>query len=270
MANKRPDKFKRWMIASFFLIPLFLFGSIVGYRFIHRLYRPAKMKVLIQLLCYRRTDHWAHNRICDEGENAVPYLIKGLGDKNPRVRVMSAGVLRDFAAARIEAEKAVPKLIELLSDTDESVRWMAASALAYFADKRAVPGLIKLLSDPQPSVRGSAAYALGKIAPDDAVGPLIQTLFDPEIFVRTQAVEALDKIGSPKAVGPLIACLEQEKPPGIRPGRWRRFKRTVIETLEKITGQSFGDYRRAVLDVEFREIIQKWLDWWEENKEKYK
>ena len=270
MEKKRPDRFKRWMIASFFLIPLFLFGSIVGHRYVSRLYTPAKMKVLIQLLCYRRTQDWAHNRICDEGENAVPYLIKGLGNKNPEVRVMSATVLRNFAAAGIESKKAVPKLIQVLSDTDESVRWMAAYALGYFADKRAVPGLIKLLSDPQPNVRLSAAYALGKIAPRDAMGPLIQTLSDPEIFVRTRAAYALSNIDSPEAVVPLIGCLKEDRPPGVTPGDWRRYWSGVIEALDQITGHSFGKFYEATTDAEREAIIQKWLNWWEENKEEYK
>jgi hypothetical protein len=39
--------------------------------------------------------------------------------------------------------------------------------------------------------------------------------------------------------------------------------------LERTTGQSFGQFHRAITNAEREAIIQKWLDWWEENKEKY-
>jgi len=146
---------------------------------------------------------------------------------------------------------------------------MAASALWRFADKRAVPGLIKLLSDPEHNVRNSAAHALGRIAPHEAVEPLIQTLSDPELFVRETAAEALSKIGSHKAVGPLIACLEQESPAGLMPGRWGTFRNRVVEALETITGRSFGKLYEAPTDAQRQEIIHKWLEWWQENKDQY-
>jgi len=44
----------------------------------------------------------------------------------------------------------------------------------------------------------------------------------------------------------------------------------VIEALDQITGHSFGKFYEAATDAERQEIIQKWLKWWEENKEKYK
>jgi len=58
--EKRPDRFKRWMIASFFLIPLVLFGSVAGYYY---LYTPIKMRVFVYLLAYDRTRHWAREQI---------------------------------------------------------------------------------------------------------------------------------------------------------------------------------------------------------------
>ena len=297
MKTKRPDKFQRWMIASFFLIPLVLFVTTLSFYYF---YMPVKMKVLIHLLRYQWTRSWAHQSIYNEGERAVPYLINGLRDKNARIRELSVYKLRHFAALQIKCEGVVPPLIKLFSDTDAGVRAAAAQALGYFADKRAVPGLIILLGDADLRVRYSAARALGKIGSEDAVAPLIKSLSDPETYVRQTAARALAEIGSKEAVEPLtealsdpefnvrqnaawalgeigsrqvvrnlIACLKEEMPPTGIPGQWRSFRNSVTGALEKITGQSFGKFSQTTSDPERQEIIQKWLQWWEENKDKY-
>jgi len=41
-----------------------------------------------------------------------------------------------------------------------------------------------------------------------------------------------------------------------------------MEALGKITGENFG-YPWTAPGAERKEIIQKWLGWWEENRDKY-
>lgn len=286
-----------WLIA--FLIAALILGlSIAGFY----AYTPVKLHIFTRLLRHNMTSRWAWGRIYAEGEDAVPCFVKGLCSKNPEVRSTSEMALVSLAYAGTKGEIAVPALIELLSHPDAEVRSKAASCLGAFADKRAlpdllkllsdsharvrcsaadalgrmgdkkaVPDLVKLLSDPDDRVRYWTAEALGKIGSDQAVGPLISSLSDPDLSVRQAATGALGRIGSDKAVGPLIACLKEKPMKNVRSGRWARFKSNAIGALEKITSQSFGDYRRAASDPEDQgqEIIQKWQNWWEENEEKF-
>lgn len=286
-----------WLII--FLIGALILGlSIAGFY----AYTPVKLHIFTRLLRHNMTSRWAWGWIYAQGEEAVPCFVKGLRSKNPEVRSTSEMVLESLAYAGIKSEIGVLALIELLSHPDAEVRSKAARPLGVFADKRALPGLRKLLSDSDARVRCSAAAALGKIGDkkavpdlvkllsdpdhlvrywtaetlgkigsDEAVGPLISSLSDPDLSVRQAATGALGRIGSDKAVGPLIACLKQPPMKNVRSGTWARFKLNAIGALEKITGRSFGDYRKAASDPkdQRQEIIQKWQNWWEENKEEF-
>jgi HEAT repeat protein len=289
----RQDKFKRWMIASFFLIPLVLFGPIVAYY----AYLPIKMHILIHLLLYDYTQEWAAEKIYEHGKKAVPYVIKGLWSENEEIRLCSEFILEDLASegirdetivprlikllshpnARVRAgaatglsilpdESAAPELVQLLSDPDPNARASAAHALGHIKQKEALPHLIRLLSDSDGEVRMSAAYALGNIGDKRAVPALIKLLSECNIFVRMSAIFALGEIGAEQAVGPLITCLSPK-------ARWGmalpEYEPAVIESLEKITGENFGSVWRNTPRPILQETIQKWLQWWEENKEKY-
>lgn len=266
MEKKRPDKFKRWMIVNLFLIPLVLFGVPLGFYYF---YMPAKMKVVIHLFSYRRTQSWAYERINNEGENAVPYLIHSLSDKNPYIRTASLHMLISLGPQKgVDYDALLPQLKKLLSDPEDLVRGKAVWALAEIGSEEAVGLLIKSLSHPDWSFRIDVACALGGTGSKEAVGPLIKVLNETGVRLRQVAAGALGEIGSGEAVGPLIATLKEEPPPQTRAIEWNSFRRNVIEALEQITGQSFGDVEKAT-DAQRKEIIQKWLNWWEENKEKY-
>jgi len=351
--TKRPDKFQRWMIASFFLIPLLLFGSIGAYY----AYFPVKMHILTYLLRFNQTNGWARQSIYSQGEKAVPYLIRALWNRNSWVQGRAEGILEDLTerGAVLRDEKrtawlirllshpksrvrggavralgifhersALPQLMKLLSDRSRYVRCEVAQAFGNIGDREAVPGLIKLLSDPHYLVRCAAARALGELArggpgfhfgrgrpapfragayenvlkavphlvkllsdtssdvrcvatkalgrigDSRAVPELIKLLSDPVYGVRVNAADALGEIGSAEAVGPLIGCLKERPMPRVLPEDWRSFQaHDVVEALEKITGQSFGDIAYAGTGAKLEQIIQKWLQWWEENKERY-
>jgi len=259
---KPPDKFKRWMIASLFLIPLVLFGTTLGYYYF---YTPIKMHTLIYLLGYDKTRDWAEKRIWSEREKAAPYLIRALSDPDVNVRASAA-----WALGYLEAKEAVPQLLKLLSDPDWQVRFSAAWALGKMGSE-AAGELVKLLSNPDGRVRYHAAEALGLSKAKEAVPNLIRLLSDPAWNVRSQAAWALGEIGPDEAVGPLIASLKETPTPpaGTHIGTWRRFAGDAVRSLEKITGQNFGDIHAVGTDAQRQEIIQKWLYWWQENKDKY-
>jgi len=123
----------------------------------------------------------------------------------------------------------LPRLIELLSDPAAEVRANVAQTLGSFREKAAIPELTRLLSDPDGEVRRNAADALGVLRAKEAVPELIKLLSDPQEWLGWRAAQA----------------------------------------LERITGESFGDIYAVDSDATRQEVIQKWLEWWEENKEKF-
>ena len=250
------DKDVRFLLITFLVAALILGLVIAGFY----AYMPVKMDILTRLLRHNLTSPWAWGRIHAEGEDAVPYFVKGLRSKNPQVRSSSTMVLESLARAGIKSEIAVSGLIELLSHPDAEVRGYTASCLGAFADKRALPDLLKLLHDSDADVRSSAAYALGRIGDKKAVPDLIKLLSDPDYFVRYRSAEALGNIGSDQATAPLISSLSD---PDVD------VRQRAAEALEKITGRSFGDYRKTPSEPQRQEIIQKWQNWWEENKEEF-
>jgi HEAT repeat protein len=81
------------------------------------------------------------------GDAAVPALIEGLADPNPKVRAQSA---RALARMGPKGHAAVPALILALEDEDPAVRVNAARALGQIGPEaqEAVPALIRALKDP--------------------------------------------------------------------------------------------------------------------------
>ena len=118
--------------------------------------------------------------------------------------------------------------------------------LGEIGDARAVEHLIAALKNADPNTRNEAINALSKIG-KPSLEPLIGTLQDADPKVRFLAAWALGEIGDPQAVEPLIASLKDK----------RIFVRKVTsQSLEKITGQSFGKDHDA------------WVKWMNEQKNK--
>ena len=238
MAEKKPDKFRRWMIASFFLIPLLLFGSIGVYY----AYEPVKMRVVVRFLAYDKTRNWAREEILDAGEKALPYLIGGFANKNERVRKECLSILagpweiiRDSRYKDFYVDKTIPQLAQALKSKNAKVRGSSAEAFSLLAT-RELGGrwgwscIIEIHSNPPVELKVGAAQFLRFLRENSVMPQLVGLLCDPEEAVRESAVGA----------------------------------------MEKITGESFGDFASAASNAQRQKIIQKWLDWWEENKEEYK
>jgi HEAT repeat protein len=168
------------------------------------------------------------------GREAVPYLLKALGDGDWRVRKtavealvsfggpeVTSGLIRrlsaeDNAGARNSAmealvqlgAQAVEPLLPMLSTRDPDARKFAVDVLGDIRDGRAVPGLIERLGDTDENVRVAAAEALGKTRDRRAVDPLIACLsVTDQGWLDYAAAEALGEIGDARALGPLLAAL---------------------------------------------------------------
>jgi HEAT repeat protein len=90
----------------------------------------------------------------------IPFMLNGLRDQDPWVRLCAAHGLGRFAK---EPEVAVPGLIQvLLEDKDDRPRRTAAEALGYFREqgKPAIPALLRALKDKDPDLRERAGTSL--------------------------------------------------------------------------------------------------------------
>jgi HEAT repeat protein len=100
---------------------------------------------------------------------AVPDLIRALGDASADVRVVAAAALW-----RLPDPAATEPLLEHVKDADKAVREWSALALGVIGDKRAVPEMVRLLSDSERSVRLAAVRSLGRIGDPDGLEPLLR------------------------------------------------------------------------------------------------
>jgi len=145
-----------------------------------------------------------YRRLMELGDNAVPALVRGLGNPDVRIRrnvilFLAAGQgyfpeLHQFTRVRVPFSS----LVGALKDSDPTVRGWTAQAIGWSGRDAvaAVPDLIALLADEAAGPRNSACIALREIGPAarDALPALRQALSDPNADVRGFAKQAIDTI----------------------------------------------------------------------------
>jgi HEAT repeat protein len=119
-------------------------------------------------------------------------------------------------------------------------------SLFVHAESDQIEMLIQNLNSEYRDLRLSAVWTLGKVKEPRAFEALINALKNKDLLVRAKAAEALGEIKNPKAVEPLIAVLTDEE---------ETVREFAAKALANITGEDFGQDR------------DKWLKWWEKNKE---
>jgi Uri superfamily endonuclease len=133
---------------------------------------------------------WAARALAEVGaDDAVPPLVRALGDSDPDVRACAA-----LALGQIGDGAAAPKLALRLADESAFVASIAADALSMIGQP-AIEALTGSLTEENPHVRLLAVRALSRIGSQSAIGPLFGLLEDPSYLVRHYAREALDALG---------------------------------------------------------------------------
>ncbi|WP_374537597.1 HEAT repeat domain-containing protein [Chitinimonas taiwanensis] len=136
---------------------------------------------------------------------ALPALVRGLNDQEPKVRSVFINALKYLGNSQ-----AVEPLLAHLNDRDPSTRAAIIDALERLADKRAVGPLIAKLDDPHGAVKIKAVEALGRLGDIRAVDPLLAELDNNNAIVRVKVVVALGQLGDKRALEPLLAKLDDE------------------------------------------------------------
>ncbi len=133
----------------------------------------------------------ALDALAERGEQAVPFLIEAL--ENKEARYWACLVLGEIGP---EAKAAVPALTGLVGADDPQVRREATLALAGVgaASAPAVPALVKALGDQIDRV--PATYALGKIGqvPDDVEAKIQENARSADELLSTVSMWALARL----------------------------------------------------------------------------
>lgn len=181
-----------------------------------------------------------------KGRAVEPLLRLLQTDKSPRVRQCAAGTLGRLAW---DQPRVIDALLAAMKDESALVRGGAVAGLSGCrkGSEKVIRAFLSALSDPADHVRREAVRFLGKLREKRAVDPLIRMLRDDEDnLVRGQAAEALGNIGDKRAVEPLLEAMGRET---------EYFRRKDIKkALVRLTGHDLG------LD------LNKWRDWWREQK----
>ncbi len=211
--------------------------------------------VMLFLICFfwlsEGIDLWKMRYSTDD----LIYILRHDKDSTRRLCVT-------FVFQGTQDKKPVPALIEALkNDTYKDVRGSAANALGDIKDKKAVPALIEALkNDASANVRGLVAHNLGEIKDKQAVPALIEALKnDRDEFVRKFAASALGEIKDERSVPALIDVLRDIN---------AKLRKISNRSLKKITNQDFN-LKYDDPEKEREKAIEKWQEWWEENKDSY-
>jgi putative heme-binding domain-containing protein len=214
---------------------------------------------LIRGLCHpsRSVRMVAQRRLAERGNDAVPLLVKLLGDPDaPRPARWHAIWTLDAIDGGVAASAAI---LDAASDRDASVRAQAIRQLGARRVGSAADRLLVRLEDDDATLRYQAATSLGRIGKAGTVPALRERLGDDDGLVRHAAVTALNRIGraDPAAWEEIIQGLASDRSV-VRDGTRLAFRETyefpLVSTLAR-----FADRRTlpaAVRATAYRALFE--------------
>lgn len=125
----------------------------------------------------------------EPSEEALPLLIRALGDPHISVKRLAVVYIGDVKAAGT-----LELLIEALQDPSPIIRRTAGDTLSDRGDPAAVPAMERALADPNKLVRWRAARFLYETGGESSVPALEAAKDDPEFEIRLQIKLALERI----------------------------------------------------------------------------
>lgn len=140
-------------------------------------------------------------------KRSIPYLIKLLSDRDPRVARASI-----FALGIMHAENAVGPLLSASRAGELETKCTIADALGRIGGEEAVSKLKEWLQDFDSNVRVCAATALGRTGRPEAASALLIALHDPDPRVLERSILALGSFRTARAAKGILPLLEHESP----------------------------------------------------------
>ncbi len=143
----------------------------------------------------------------DDRDTIVSATIKGLKDKDERVRILAARII---AEKKLYAKEAVPGLLKLFAKGSDDARQFAAEILftTKLVNEVSVSVLEKAHKDEILNIRIAGIWGWGNLKHELAVSKLIDSLGDDELRVRGAVLIALGKKEDARAKEMLIKFSE--------------------------------------------------------------
>ncbi|MHC4661732.1 MAG: HEAT repeat domain-containing protein [Planctomycetota bacterium] len=130
-----------------------------------------------------------------------------------------------------------------------------------FNDPRDVKAISKLSYDESYVVsKYYLVHELVKIG-RAAIPSLLNAIKDKNHLVRELVVRTLGEIGDESITPTLIKLLRKDEQ--------RRVQQGTIRALQKINRINFTSQKRLNGKAQQREVVNKWLNWWKENKTEF-
>lgn len=148
-----------------------------------------------------------YEKLYQQGEACVPYLIEALKDEDPGLRNQAARLLGD-----LKAEEAIIPLGNLLDDPKYWVSRSAVFSLGRIGSPAVIPFLKKALKHYKPDVQEAALIGLGEIQDKSAIPDVsrLMVVADDQ-YVRWEAMKVLEKMEEGAAIEALVKTLDDKK-----------------------------------------------------------
>jgi putative heme-binding domain-containing protein len=182
----------------------------------------------------------AQRRIAERGREAVPPLVKLLGDRDaPRFARWHAIWTLDAIDGGVAGRKSI---LDAAGDRDASIRRQAIRQLGTRRVVEASGRLCSLLGDSNAAVRFECATALGRIGAVGAAAGLRGCLEDDDRVVRHAAITAMNRIGRAEdaAWKDIVEGLSSDRPrvrDGTRLAIRETYEVSLVSTLVRFAGR---------------------------------
>ncbi len=191
-------------------------------------------------------------------ERSIPRLLDSLNTPNIDIRLHSIEALR-----KIGDKDTAIQLVRLIDDPNYVIREEIILTLGELGNKAVIPSIRPYLQE-KSRLRKFVIRALGNLDDKEMASQIYEFLTDIKPIVRYYTCESLGKLKTNISSLKAIIKLLDDQTEVIVPDPEGRFKQSTVNegaifALEQLTGQVFKDENKEI-------IIQKWKQWWEENK----
>jgi len=209
------------------------------------------------------------NELIEIGKPAVLQLLDILEKTKPNTRHLICKIL-----GSIRDDRAIPALVKLLENKEESltsIASVAADNLKYFSDNSIIPYLMRVVTSTDINLRYESIKTLGVMRANQALPLIREYITDTSktslgYLVQTASIEAIGRMKDTQSISQLIALLKNTD---IEPANEESVAKYVIKALERITNHQEGVFTRMDEKKKKQQVIKKWEDWWEKNKNNY-
>jgi HEAT repeat protein len=210
---------------------------------------------------------------------AVEALVSCFDDPDFSVRQTAIDVLGGYRSIEC-AQWLIDNVVGNKRFSSKNVKVVAVSALAQMGHLIAAQPIVTLLKDNEPDIQRAAAAALGTLKAVDTVPELVKLLKSNDATIRIATLDAIGRIGEGSANPAVLEQLTDE--------RWQvrsaavnalgnlRQKESIpvlIDRLDAEEGRIRDEIGKALLSLttfDFSDNKEKWVNWWETMKDRFK